>query len=258
MMQQRFKRYSDQDLIDMWKAVVRKNKKIPLVTEFIKEGLPPINYYNKAFGNYSNFKIKVGVKNVVIVPYRKKTYSKRFFRPKDWYSFLNVIENPKHKFHFEFLLHTGMRYNEAKKVKVQDIEFENNKIKILFPKGGKMEVREIPISDYMNNRISGFIKLKKLGPNSNLGFPSNDFMDKQIKRYCEKSGMSKNVAIDYSCHNLRKTLEMYGVALNINAFTLAGMLGHTVFTANQHYVSDTTFTSEEKVLIRSILDNLWM
>ena len=95
--QPRYRRYTDEELISMWRNVAIKMKKqknrLPIVTEFEELGLPRIDYFNRAFGNYSNFKTKAGVKNVKPVNYKKKDNPKRYFNPREWISFLNIINN---------------------------------------------------------------------------------------------------------------------------------------------------------------------
>ena len=85
--------------------------------------------------------------------YYLKDNKKRFFKPKEWRNFINAIANEKHKFFFEFLLHTGMRINEAKNVRIKDIDFDNETLFIKMTKGGSSKQRTIKISTYLKNRI---------------------------------------------------------------------------------------------------------
>lgn len=256
-MQYQRSRYTKQELVNSWKDVVRQIKKIPNVSEFEKYGLPDINYYNRAFKNYTNFKVEVGVKNVIPITYYKKNNPKRFFKPQEWIDFLNVIQNPDHKFWFEFLLHTGMRFDEASNVQVQDIDLVNKRVDVNKAKGGKFKQRTIVISSYLVGRIQYYIRFRKLSPTSTFNFPSLSFMsNKAIKLYCKRAGIADWK--DFSCHNIRKTLEMYGCALNVNTMVLTSHLGHTIQIAEAFYVTTTLSNQQEKILIRSILNDLWI
>jgi integrase/recombinase XerD len=197
--------------------------------------------------------------------YTLKTNKKRFMMPKEWMRFLNVISRDEHKFFFEFLLHTGMRYNEACNVQMQDIDFERETIFIRKPKrsDGKSlaeKQRTIQISTYLKNRIQGYLKSSGLKSGSILAWkrtgtvPSIQFIDKYIKKYCKDAGFAD--WRDFSCHTLRKTCEMYLVALNINTMAITVHLGHTISVAESYYISNSLMNAEDKTLIKSILDNL--
>jgi integrase len=192
-------------------------------------------------------------------PYRKKDNPKRFFFPKEWMSFLYSIQNEEHKFFFEVLLHTGARYYEASNIRVKDINFERGFILISRPKreGGKEKGRErlIQISTELKNKLEIWIKKNKLKPDSTLGFPSIQYLDKAIKFYANKAKL--NNPEDFSCHNVRKTLEMYMLALDINTMSVTTHMGHTAAVSVGHYVSTMLFNAEEKALIRIILGDLF-
>lgn len=186
--------------------------------------------------------------------YTKKNNLRRFFFPKDWNKFKDIIENKQHKFFFEFLLHTGCRYNEAAHITGNDIDFANDMIFIKFAKGGAHKQRQIQMSSYLKRRIIQYIKENKMTRTSRFGFPSVQFLDKQIKRYAAEAEIASPA--DFSCHNLRKTLENWLCALNINSLTISAHMGHTLDVAQAHYIGSQVFTQEDKVLIKSILDDL--
>lgn len=259
------KRYTDQELITQWKSVfVRLKGQAPSVSRFTEYGLPDIGFYNRIWGNYSNFKAAMGLKNIPAVIYKKKINPKRFFTPQEWTQFLNVINNLKHKFWVELLLHTGARYEEALNIKLQDVDFTRRTITILKPKGGRGKIRTISISTYLTNRINNYAQKNKMTANSylmenpsrKLKVPTNMFMNKAVKVYCKKIGIKDYY--DFSCHTFRKTLEMWGCAQNVSPMVLTSHLGHTIDVAQAHYVSTVLSSPNEKVLIRSILDDLWI
>lgn len=187
--------------------------------------------------------------------YRKKENLKRFYSPKEWFNLLKQIKNEKHKFFIEFLLHTGARINEARGIKVADIDFDREQIILKKTKGGMKKSRTIQISTYLSGRIKSYINSMKIKSTlSELGFPSTVMMNKMIKRYTRLSGIEDWK--DFSNHNIRKTLENYLVALNINYLSIQAHMGHTLDVASAHYVATQLLNSEDKSLIRAILDNL--
>lgn len=188
-------------------------------------------------------------------PYRKKENLKRFYTPKEWFNLLKQIKNEKHKFLIEFLLHTGARVSEARGVRITDIDFEREQIILRKTKGGIKKNRTIQISTYLTGRIKSYINSQKIESKlSTLNFPSTVMMDKMIKRYTMLSGLEDWK--DFSNHNLRKTLENFLVALNINHLSIQAHMGHTLDVASAHYVATQLLNSEDKSLIRAILDNL--
>lgn len=190
-------------------------------------------------------------------PYKRKTNLKRFFYPQEWTRFLSIISNDKHKFFFEVLLHTGARHNEIKNLKIRDINFDREQIVLNMGKTGhtgKSSSREIQISSLLANKLRSFIKSNSLGKLDTLGMPSVQYMDRMIKRYSKEAGIEDYE--DFSCHNIRKTLENWLIALNINVLAIQAHMGHLLDVAAAHYVAASLFTAEDKFLIKNILDNL--
>lgn len=93
--------------------------------------------------------------NIKGTEYRKKEDLKRFFYPKEWLNFYDVLNNNlKLQFHFNFLMQTGCRYYEASKVQIKDVDFERNKIKILHAKTRIGGLKKIKVTcTKCNNKI---------------------------------------------------------------------------------------------------------
>ena len=188
--------------------------------------------------------------------YRNKENLKRFYLPQEWFKLQNQIKREHHKFFIEFLLHTGMRINEARNIRITDIDFDREQIFIKKAKGGARKNRTIQISTYLTGRIKSYLNSQNIESKlDTLGFPSTVMMEKMIKRYTKLSGIQDWK--DFSCHNIRKTLENWGVCLNINILTLQAHMGHTLDVASAHYVATQLMNQEDKSLIKAILDNLW-
>jgi integrase len=195
---------------------------------------------------------------MIMRTYTLKINKKRFFYPKEWLKFISIINNEEHKFMFEFLLHTGMRFNEARNVEVSDIDFDRETLFVRKPKG-KGKQRTIQISTFFKNRIQSYLKNKGIKHGPCIIFktgrvPTIQFADKYIKKYCQAASLADFK--DFSCHNIRKTLENWLIALNINTMAIVSHIGHNIDTAQGFYVASQLMNSEDKVLIKSILDNL--
>jgi len=181
----------------------------------------------------------------------------RFFYPNEWWQFIGVITNLLHRFLFTFLLNTGLRINEARNIKIKDINLDRKTIIITKPKrAGKKGInqRYVFFSSMFKVELINVINQHKLQDEDKLGFPSTQFLDRRIKQYATKAGLSN--PNDFSCHSFRKTLENYLCALNINILTIQGMMGHKINIAAAHYFSQF-MKPEEKNMIRSIIGDLF-
>jgi integrase len=231
---------------------------VPPSTKLESYGLPPVGKYNQKYGSWRKFLQSIG-KNVPSRKYTRKTDSKRFFYPKEYLKILGIIQNENHKFWLELLIHTGMRINEARNVSVKDVDFEKGLILVSKPKrslGRSGRERNLEISTYLKNRISGYIKYKGLGKNDTFGLPSTQYFDRMLKKYAKKSGIADYH--NFSAHNCRKTLETWCAAgLNINPMPLSYFFGHSIDIAAMHYVGLSMLKQEDKTLIRTILDDLF-
>ncbi len=176
----------------------------------------------------------------------------RFFYPQDWFRFLSVISNPKHAFQFKLLLNTGLRVNEARNLKVKDINLDRKYLTVIKGKGNKQ--RQPFFSTMFKSELQQYINSNKLTSDDNFGLPSTQFLDKIIKQYAAKAGLENPK--DFCCHSFRKTHENYLCAKGVNTMLLTQHMGHTVNVAVQYYVSQF-MKPEEKQLIKSIIGDLF-
>lgn len=261
-------RYSHDELKQIFLDVHKKIARVPKGDELPSLGLPDISYYKRAFGTYGSFLTLIGLQDKS-EHYRKKDNPKRFFYPHEWLRMMNALENEDHKFWLELLLHTGARFDEASNIKVENINFEKEQIFLAKPKGGRGKERTIQISTYLKNRITNFVKRHGLKGSDYIMVKddksrvSNQFvsgMDEKRNKYGLIKGAARKAGIsdwkDFSAHNIRKTTEMWLVALNINHLAVVAHIGHSVNVASTFYVSTQLFTAEDKTLIKTILDNL--
>jgi integrase len=232
--------------------------RIPPSTHLEQYGLPPVAKFNQKFGSYRKFLQAIG-RDVKLRAYTRKTDPKRFFYPKEYLKILSLINNEEHKFWVEFLVHTGMRINEARNVSVKDIEFEKGLILVTKPKrslGRSGKERNLEMSTYLKNRTLSYIKSKNLGKNDNFNFPSTQYFDRMLKEYAKSADISD--AHNFSAHNCRKTLETWCAAgLNVNPLPLSYFMGHSIDIAAMHYVGLSMLRQEDKTLIKTILDDLF-
>jgi len=182
----------------------------------------------------------------------------RFFYPKEWIKFFEVIKESQH-LTFDFLINTGARINEARNVKVEDVDLANKRIilrvtKVKSKKGEKNpRPRTIPISSQFCKRLKRYIKGKK---NEELiGLLSTPAANIAMKKALKKAKIDDWVM--FSIHNIRKTIETWLIALDVNSMRISSHMGHDISTALQHYVSPDVFSYDEKGQMKDVIGDLY-
>jgi len=206
---------------------------------------------------------KTNLKSLTLKNGRKYTLKdnpNRFLYPKEYMKFEDALKK-KQKFSVMFLINTGARINEAKNVKVSDIDFNNKRIvlRITKTKAKKKErigrMRTIPVSTQFTRYLKKEVTNRKLNNDDYLGILSNSALNIAYKKAGKKAGIKDFWNI--SSHTFRKTLEVWLMALGVDALPLTAHIGHDVKTAAQYYVSPDIFSWEEKKQMREIIGDLY-
>jgi len=204
----------------------------------------------------------------------------RFFYPFEWIKFFDSLTK-KQKFTFRFLINTGCRINEARHVKVGDIDLDNKRMiiritKIKAKKGEKNhKPRTIPISSQFTKYLRKVFRENDLTNEYYLASSNNPKKDEMLENpKLFKGGILSNPAShialkktlkkigikdwkNFSIHNIRKSLETWFVGLNVDGMKITAHIGHDLKTAAQHYVSADVFSFEEKKQMRLIIGDLY-
>jgi integrase len=146
---------------------------------------------------------------------------------------LNGIENEFHKMLFLFLFETGARVSEILKVKISDIDFKYNKVKLITLKRKNIKpVRILTLSHYLINKILLYEKKKSL---TNLDYLfskkhtgkaiSIQAVNKAIKKY-----ILNYLGEEYSelahPHTLRHSRAIQLLNSGVNIIHIKSILGH--------------------------------
>lgn len=192
--------------------------------------------------------------------YSVRTNRDRFFFPDELMATLDKAKK-KSEFTFRFLVNTGARINEARNVKVSDIDLDRNRIvlRITKVKAKKHEKnprpRIIPISTQYSKLLRKHIRDSALGPEDYLGILSTPAANIALKLAIERAGIKDPHM--FSIHNIRKTLETWLLALGVDGLSVTAHIGHSMATAAAHYVSADVFSWEEKSKMREIIGDLY-
>jgi len=184
----------------------------------------------------------------------------RFFFPDEWMKF-NEILKKNQKFTFDFLINTGSRINEARNVRVNDCDLERKRIvlritKVKARKGEKHpRPRMIPISTQFAKYLKKYIKNTKLKEDNYFPILSTPAANIAMKKGLQRAGIKDYYM--FSIHNIRKTLETWLMALDIDGLKITSHIGHSMAVAAGSYVSADVFSWEEKKQIRMIIGDLY-
>lgn len=198
--------------------------------------------------------------------YRLKVNLKAFLYPNEYLSMIKLASEASGASGLQtstltILANTGARYNEARHIKLEDIDFERNSLilkvtKVRAAKGeARANPRHIPISSKFSKYLRSLATKHKLSPNSYFPMLSQAAANATIKRLALAIGRKDYQ--DFSPHNIRKTFECWLIAIGVDGFKVAKHLGHTAAVAMNDYISPDVFTYNDKVAIREILGDLY-
>lgn len=190
--------------------------------------------------------------------YTVRNNRSRFFYPDEWIRFYDALKDNQ-KVTFNFLISLGCRINEARHIQVKDIDFSRNAIIIRITKSrnkdGSVRPRIIPISSKFAKYLRSEISSKNLKPEDVFGVLSTPAANIAMKKTLKNLGFADYMM--FSVHNVRKTLETWLIALDIDSLKVVSHFGHTLSMALGHYTSPDTFTLKDKQTIRLIIGDLY-
>ena len=137
----------------------------------------------------------------------------------------------------ELFYSTGVRISELIKIKLEDINYENNSINIL-GKGNKQ--RLVIIGNYAKKRLLDFLNYKKnirtgfLFKNerkSKVGYISERFVFNIVKKHVQKVTNNQKI----SPHSLRHTFATHLLNNGADLMSLKELLGHSDLSSTQIY-----------------------
>jgi len=198
-----------------------------------------------------------------------KQNKNRIFFPREWINFRKELNRDNKlgykkynsRMLYELQMNTGARFNEASNVKVRDIDFENKNINLRIVKArtpySSGIPRTIPISTKFRNRLYEYVKKNELKDSDFLGVGiSQAGYNQLLKNKLRKAGIKD--WNNFSSHNIRKTLETWLVALDVGSLKILKHFGHDKATALKHYIQIDLFSIDDKILIRKIIDDLYI
>lgn len=210
----------------------------------------------------------ISLQGTRVVPRGKNTYTirnhrDRFFFPDEWKAFYDSLLDSQ-KPTFEFLINTGARIMEVQNIKVGDIDFDRHNIVLRITKRivnrpgiqkkGVRKIRVINVSSKFAKYMNRLVNKHNLKADDFFPILSTPAANVAMKKALVKAGI-----VDwkmFSLHNVRKTLETWLIALNVDHFKVVNHFGHSAAIALKHYVSPDIFSFEDKTQMREIVGDI--
>jgi len=198
--------------------------------------------------------------------YTVREHKDRYFFPDEWKIFFDCLKESQ-KPTFMFLINTGARINEIRNVQVKDVDFERESIVFRWTKSrnkdGSRRIRNIPISVQFAKYLKKIIRERKLGMEDKfpiLSTPAANMAMKGNPTMGTLGALQKAEIPDwkmFSVHNVRKTTEMWLLALDVEHTKVEKHMGHSLAVSMKYYVSTEVFNWEDKDAMRTILGDLY-
>lgn len=152
---------------------------------------------------------------------RRRTLIKNSDLPA-WSKAVQALENPIARDFLLFLIHTGLRRNEAARLRWDQVDFEEACFTI--PDTKNKEPHTLPMSDYLASLL---MQRKAEAWHGNpFVFPSHGkagFLQ-EPKRAIE--AVTTATGIIFTCHDLRRTFATVAESLDLSGYTVKALLNH--------------------------------
>jgi len=166
---------------------------------------------------------------------------------------LSVTRNLKHRVLIGLLYGSGLRMNEARKVKIADIDAERLQVRIVQGKGRKD--RYVVLSQLLVRGIKHYLSQEKpqvylfngQTPGEPMGERSIQWI---INEAVERAGIQKPT----TCHTLRHTFATHLLENGADLFSIKEQLGHARIETTLVYLHIAQFTPKR---VKSPLDTLY-
>ena len=218
------------------------------IASLLEKGITPrsVNRKISTLKTYFKFLIREGelIENPmmkVVAPKSKKRLP-IFIEEDQIASLLNEVQFEKgfigqrNKLIIELFYVTGIRLSELINIKISDVDFNNQSIKVL---GKRNKERIIPLSSNVINNLNLFIKSNKQNKYLFTNLEGNKLYNKLVYRLVNKYSGEISSVNKKSPHILRHTFatHMLNNGADINA--IKELLGHANLSATQVYTHNT-------------------
>jgi len=194
------------------------------------------------------------------IVYSNRTNRDRFYYPEEWMKFYDKLK-ANQRITFDTLINTGARINEARHIKIADIDFERQSIilrvtKVKAKKGERNpRPRTISISSQFAKRLRAYVRDNQLTNDDYLGILSTPAANIAMKKTLQRVNIKDWYM--FSIHNIRKTHGNWLKAFGIDGAEICLRLGHDYNTFVKSYGSPDIFSFKDMQDMKIILGDLY-
>ncbi|KIL36897.1 hypothetical protein SD70_31205 [Gordoniibacillus kamchatkensis] len=159
-----------------------------------------------------------------------------YLSEKEVQTIVDRIEHPLIKLVVQTLYYTGMRISECLNLKVQDVDFAKNVIKVTKTKGKKE--RHIPINPKLKTLLLHYWEHGRTSTDTDFFFGTNytgrlsrSYVNKVIANIVSELGWSSEI----NCHSMRHAFASNLVKKDVHIVHIQKLLGHTSLTTTSVY-----------------------
>jgi site-specific recombinase XerD len=155
---------------------------------------------------------------------------------------LSIPKHLKHRILLALLYGCGLRCSEVRNVRLQDLDFDRERLHVVQGKGKKD--RYVPLSKHLIRGLKTYIEQEKPHnwlfngqPTDRSGGDSNNRYSQRgiqhiVKRIAEEAGISKNVHV----HTLRHTFATHLLEDGLDIISVKNLLGHSRIQTTMEYL----------------------
>ena len=175
---------------------------------------------------------QVRIKNNLVIEKRNKRLPDYLNAGEIYILHQKAMQNKFDGVLIEFLIFTGLRISEANKLQIQDLDFNDNKLKVIEGKGKKD--RYVPLTNNLIQKLNLFLGDRKRG----FVFAKSDetkysirALQKRIKNNLNACNFEKKL----STHSLRHTFACLCLAKGMQLTDIKLMMGHSSIKTTEIY-----------------------
>ncbi len=244
----RFLDFSNKQAEEMTQADVKKYL-VYLITE---KNQKPASV-NLCLSSLKFFYERVLKKNIFVDIHSPKSEKKLpiVFSKEQISDMLRVMRNEKHKLLIELLYSSGLRVSEAVKMKVNDIDFKENVVKVVSGKGKKD--RMVILSEKVSKSLQEYLQRREEQSEYLFVGGKGGLSVRMAQRIVKDAGKRAGIKQEVFCHALRSSFATHLLEAGTDLRYIQVLLGHSSISTTQIY---TKVSLQQLKKIKSPFDDL--
>ena len=160
---------------------------------------------------------------------RRETVIRRSVLPTFFAALMDetVVPNPVQRDYIRFVLFTGLRRQEAASLRWEDVDFEEQIIRLPAKRTKSGRRLDLPMSDYVHDLLQS---RRSIGLDGPFVFPANSKSDDIAEPRHALDAIKEDKGIGATVHDLRRTFVTVAESCDISGYALKGLVNHNYGT----------------------------